>query len=178
MKRILVVALATLLMSGCSVPRQVKEGGAVSGAHVVPGGKVLILNIRDGQETGQDPAVGSGQGLVAALRKALASHGVPLSTSADTELESGLASAQRAGYRYVLKCTITLWEDNATAWSGKGDKLNISVELYDTQTHELAAAATDKRTATGFTFASGSPDRFMDQVATGALAQIYGWPTH
>ncbi|WP_250623313.1 DUF4823 domain-containing protein [Pinirhizobacter soli] len=177
MKRLFLVVLVSALVSACSVPRQVKEGGAVSGAHVMSTGKVLVLNVRDGQETGQDPAVGSGQGMVAALRKALAAHGVPLSTSADMDLQAGLASAQRAGYRYVLKCTITLWEDNATAWSGKGDKLNISVELYDAQTRELAAAATDKRTATGFTLASGSPDRFMDQVASGALGQIYGWPS-
>jgi hypothetical protein len=91
-------------------------------------------------------------------------------------LEKGFAEAERSGFSYVLKGTITLWEDNATAWSGKGDKLNVSAELYDVHTHSLVAAATDKRTATGFTLVSGTPDRFMDDVANGALSQIYGWP--
>ena len=134
---------------------------------------MLVLNIKDGQK----PAVGSGQGMVAALRRALAVHGVPFSTSADMDIQAGFSEAQCDGYRYMLKCTITLWKDHATAWSGKGDKLNISIEMYDVQTHELMAAATDKRTATGFTPVSGSPDRFMDQVGSGTPAQIYGWPS-
>jgi len=91
-------------------------------------------------------------------------------------LEQGFADAERGGFTYVLKGTITHWEDNATAWSGKGDKLNISAELYDVRSRTLVAAATDKRTATGFTLVSGTPDRFMDEVANGALNQIYGWP--
>lgn len=176
MKRVFLVAAAAMLLVGCSVPRQLKEGGAMSGHQVSPQGKVLLLNVRDGQEKGQDPATGSGQGMVAALRKSLSIHGVPLSTSQSMDLSKGFDEAQRKGYAYVIKSTITLWEDNATAWSGNGDKLNISVELYDAGSHELIAAATDKRTATGFTFVSGTPDRFMDEVATGALSQIYDWP--
>ncbi|AHX16304.1 hypothetical protein CH75_10390 [Dyella jiangningensis] len=176
MKRLFLVATSAMLLIGCSVPRQVKEGGAMSGHQVAPQGKVLLLNVRDGQEKGQDPATGSGQGMVAALRKTLSAHGVPLNTSQTMDLSRGFEEAQRNGYAYVMKSTITLWEDNATAWSGNGDKLNVSVELYDVSTHELIAAATDKRTATGFTFVSGTPDRFMDEVAIGALSQIYGWP--
>jgi hypothetical protein len=92
------------------------------------------------------------------------------------DLSSGLNEAQEANFDYVLKCVITLWQDNATAWSGNGDKLSISVELYDAKTRQLVAAASHRRVATGATFVSGSPDRFMSEVSTGALSQIYGWP--
>lgn len=170
-----VVAMAAVAIAGCSVPRSVKEGGPLAGHAVQPQGKVLILAIRDGQEKGQDPAVGSGQGLSAALRKVLSAHGVPLSVSSSQSVETGEQEAARDGFQYVMQTTITLWEDNATAWSGNGDKLSISVELYDVRTHQLIAAATHKRVATGATFVAGTPDRFMDEVAQGALAQIYGW---
>jgi hypothetical protein len=172
----LVLLITCLMAAGCSVPRSVKEGGPVIGYQINPTAKVLLLRVADGQEQGQEVARGSGEGMVAALRKALSSHGVPLSTSANLDLSTGLDEAQRTGFDYVLKCTITLWQDNATAWSGNGDKLNISVEVYDVKTGTLAAAATHKRVATGATFVSASPDRFMDEVATGALSQIYGWP--
>lgn len=114
--------------------------------------------------------------MVDAFRKVLAMHGIPMSVTADKSLTEGFADAERGGFTYVLKGTITHWEDNATAWSGKGDKLFVSAELYDAHTHTLIAAATDKRTATGLTFVSSTPDRFMDQVAVGTLSQIYGWP--
>jgi hypothetical protein len=114
-------------------------------------------------------------GMASAIRKVLASHNVPVSMTATSSLRDGIDEARRAGFDYTLKGTITLWEDNATAWSGNGDKLNISVEVYDSKSRELIGAATHKRVATGATFVSGTPDRFMDEVATGALDKIYGW---
>jgi hypothetical protein len=139
-------------------------------------GKVLILGIPNGQEQGQPEANGSGQGMASALRQALSAHGVPLSITETKDLTAGLDEAQKANFNYVLKCAITLWQDNATAWSGNGDKLTISVELYDAKSRQLVAAASHKRVATGATFVSGSPDRFMGEVAAGALSEIYGWP--
>lgn len=176
MKRLFLAATAASLLVACSVPRQAKEGGTLPGQHVDPTQRVLVLAIKDGQEQGEPVAAGSGQGLVDALRRSLATHQVPLSATPDMTLEQGFADAERGGFTYVLKGTITHWEDNATAWSGKGDKLNISTELYDVRSRTLVTAATDKRTATGFTMVSGTPDRFMDEVANGALSQIYGWP--
>jgi hypothetical protein len=172
----LLTSLAIISLSACSVPRSVKEGGTIPGQQVIPAKKVLVLAIKDGQEQGQPPAVGSGAGLAAALRKALVGHNIPVAITADSTVEQGFADAARNDSAYVMQATITHWEDNATAWSGKGDQLFVSVELYDANSHELVAAATHKRTATGATFVSGTPDRFMDEVSVGALGKIYGWP--
>jgi hypothetical protein len=171
-----ITLLAATFLCACSVPRSVKEGGTTAGRTIDPAGKVLILSVGDGQEQGQSPAVGSGQGMVAALRMALGTHGVPLSTTSTATLNAGFDEAKKDGFDYVLLCNITLWEDNATAWSGKGDKLSISVQVFDTQSHALVAAATHNRVATGFTLAAGTPDRFEAEVAKGALSKIYGWP--
>ena len=61
--------LLVLLAVGCSIPRSVPEGSVVTGQKVNPQGKVLVLAVADGQEQGQDPAKGSGRGMVSALRK-------------------------------------------------------------------------------------------------------------
>lgn len=164
------------LSVACSVPRAVPEGGTVAGQTVSAKEQVLILSTQDGQEQGQDPAHGSGRALVSALRKSLSAHAVPVSISDSQDVGHGYDEAAKIGFDYVLKPTITLWEDNATAWSGKGDKLEISLELYDVKSHRLVAASSFYRVATGFTFVSGSPDRFMDECSNGALGKIYGWP--
>ncbi|MEJ0006444.1 MAG: DUF4823 domain-containing protein [Steroidobacteraceae bacterium] len=181
MVKCILIAAGVLLVAtvaGCSVPRSVAEGGPIGGHRVDPSVKVLILNVQDGQEQGQDPAHGSGRGVVEALRKQLTMHGIPLSTTDTMSLAAGLDEAKGAGFGYVCRSTITLWEDNATAWSGNGDKLTLSVDLYDAKTRELVAAATHRRVATGATLVSGSPDRFTDEVASGALGRIYGWTQH
>ena len=175
MTKIALLIVLCLSAAGCSIPRSLAEGGPVATHRVNPLSKVLILSIADGQEQGQSVAYGSGQGMATAIRKVMASHNVPVSMTATSSLRDGIDEARRSGFDYTLKGTITLWEDNATAWSGNGDKLNISVEVYDSKSRELIGAATHKRVATGATFVSGTPDRFMDEVATGALDTIYGW---
>lgn len=60
------IAAGVLLLAavaGCSVPRSVAEGGPLGSHRVDPSAKVLILNVQDGQEQGQDPAHGSGRGV-------------------------------------------------------------------------------------------------------------------
>lgn len=175
MKKIVLAAVACVAVAGCSVPRSVKEGGPLAGQTVSAQKKVLVLAVTDGQEKGQDPAIGSGQAVVASVRKYLTMRGIPMSVSSSANTEQGIAEADAQGFDYVLKPTITLWEDNATAWSGNGDKLSISMELFDAHTHQLVAASTHKRVATGATFVSGTPDRFIDEVSNGALGKIYGW---
>jgi len=167
--------LAFVFGIGCSVPKSVPEGGAIAGMQVNAKAKVLILAVADGQEKGEAPANGSGRGMVVALRQALSQQGIPLSTTEASNLLQGFDEATKMGFEYVLKCVIVLWEDNATAWSGNGDKLKISLELYDTKSRQLVAASSHYRVATGATFVSGTPDRFMDECAEGALRKIYGW---
>jgi Domain of unknown function (DUF4823) len=175
MKKITLLVVLCLCAAGCSIPRSLAEGGPIANHRVDPSSKVLILSIADGQEQGQERAPGSGQGMVSAIRKVLVAHGVPLSTTGTSALATGLDEARRGGFDYALKGTITLWEDNATAWSGNGDKLTLSLDLYDAKSRELIAASTHRRVATGATFVSGSPDRFMDEVSAGALDKIYAW---
>jgi len=173
MKRFLVPIF--LLSIGCSVPRSRPEGGLVTGQTINAASKVLILSVQDGQEQGQSPAHGSGRGMVASLRKVLLNHSVPFSTSENMNTVGGIEEAEKLKFDYVMKCTITLWEDNATAWSGNGDKLKISIEMFDVKTKQLVAVASHYRVATGATFVSGTPDRFMDECSLGALSRIYGW---
>ena len=169
--------LLFLLTTGCSIPRSEPEGGLIQGKTINPSGKVLILAVRDGQEQDQPAAPGSGQGMVNALRKVLMDHFIPFSTTEHYNNIQGFEEAEKLNFDYVLKCTITLWENNATAWSGNGDKLKISIEIFDVKSKQLVAIAGHYRVATGATLATGTPDRFMNECALGALSKIYAWPT-
>jgi len=173
--KIIMSLAATLILIGCSVPRSVPEGGRIVGQQIIPTGKVLILTVADGQEMGQPVANGSGRGMVSSLRKVLSRHEIPLSITDAASTTQGFEEAAKINFEYLLKCTTTLWEDNATAWSGNGDKLKISIEMFEVKNHQLIAAASHYRVATGATFVGGSPDRFMDECAEGALDKIYGW---
>lgn len=168
------VGLLTTI-SACSIARSVPDGRVVSGQAINNKGEVLIMNIADGQEQGEPVAKGSGQAMVSAIKDVLLNHNVPVTTSQAIDLIPAFDEAEKVGSEYTLRCVITLWEDNATFWSGNGDKLRISLELYSSKQRKLVAKTGYYRVGTGFTFVSGTPQRFMGEAAEGALNRIYGW---
>ena len=137
--------------------------------------KVVILDIQDGHERGQDVTRGSGQAMVNALRDTLVSRGIPVNVIQSTAVDEGYQEAERLGFNYVLRGVLTNWEDNATAWSGNPDRATLVLELYGVEEKRLAASANSERQASGATLVSGTPGRFIPELAFNAVDRIFDW---
>ena len=61
---------STLLFGACALPVQQTSGQLVPGTTLLPTPKVVILDIPDGQERGQDATKGSGQATTATIASA------------------------------------------------------------------------------------------------------------
>jgi hypothetical protein len=48
--------------------------------------------------------------------------------------DTALSSAKQKGYTYLFRPRILHWEDRATEWSGRSDKVSISIGLYEVST--------------------------------------------
>lgn len=167
------VCVGVALLLGCSIPRKIKAGRVLGEKPLPRDATYLILGIRDAQETGQPVAVGSGKALASAIQQRMLKEGIAAETTAQANFTDGMNEAKARNIPCVIKAEYTLWEDNATAWSGRGDKVAISLEAYDVSTGRMLAASSFKRVATGFTFASDSPFRFLAQAADGAVGTIF-----
>jgi hypothetical protein len=162
-----------LLIASVSCASSQTTGGVVAGHAPVQRGKVVVLQVADGRERGGDPAAGSGSAVTSALRDALLARGIAPFTSDRSSLAEGISEAKQLGYDYVLKASITEWEDNATEWSGKPDSAALSVELYDL-TPTLLSAATHRKKASSFTMSSGTPDRLLPELVALTLSRVFG----
>jgi len=91
-------------------------------------------------------------------------------------LERGYQEAERLNFDYVLRGVFTNWEDNATAWSGNPDRAELAVELYSVADRRLAASASHKVQATGFTLLSSATTRFIPEMADTTLGRLFSWP--
>ncbi len=169
------IAVVFGLCLACSVPRTRVVGEVVPGQSINPAGKFLILSCDDAQERGEEVTKGSSNALVSAVRDRMMQHSMKISITQATALEAGYREAKENSFDYLVRPSFTNWEDNATAWSGNGDKAGISLEVFDARTHTMLAASSYNRTATGFTLAPGSPMRFIDDAADKTLSQIFHW---
>ncbi|MCU0627589.1 MAG: DUF4823 domain-containing protein [Gemmatimonadaceae bacterium] len=172
--KVLRVACAAMIAGACASGRTT---GGVLAPELAPAGvrsvKILLMPVPDGVERKEGVAAGSGNAMTIALRDSLvADGGLPRISQAKT-LEDALEEAKRLGWRYVLKCTFTEWEDNITAWSGRPDVAALSAELYDAQTGTLVATATHRAQSSTMTWSANSPDELVPRVTSAVLAKIF-----
>jgi hypothetical protein len=93
----------------------------------------FIATSRDGAY-GSQRYGGSGRTTSLLLARALSPH-VSRCETADvySAFEVTLGEARRWGARYLFVPAILHWEDRATEWSGKPDKVEVRIDVYDAQ---------------------------------------------
>jgi hypothetical protein len=74
----------------------------------------------------------SGAMTTRAVAAALAPYAARVETGAAAgTLDEAIEQARDAGARYLVVPTILHWEDRATEWSGKSDRIRIRLEIVD-----------------------------------------------
>jgi Domain of unknown function (DUF4823) len=170
----LVVPIA--LFSGCVSFQRETSGQWALGHSLIQNASVVIAPLVDVVERGVGPIGGSGAEFTSSIRDNLLSHGIKLTIADGSALKDAFDSAASLGYIYVLKGTITQWEDNATEWSMNPDRAGLSLELYDVASRQLVASAAHNMNGSGAALASLSPHRFVPELVDHSLARIFGWP--
>jgi hypothetical protein len=133
--------------------------------------KVLILKVADGVEHDGDIAGGSGTALAALVRQALVTRGMTPLTSESAHLADGISEARELGYGRVLRATITEYEDNATAWSGKADSAAISLELFDLAS-TLVASAVQRKKGSMWAMSSKEPTQWFPELVQSTMSRL------
>lgn len=158
----------------CTGPRHNTRGALLAGFTIPPHPSVLLVGVADAQTPGHDPAASTGASITAALRDQLIEHGVAV-TVADAST-SARPESRRAGGPLVLRGQFTLWEDNATEWSGNPDRATFSIELLDPATSQVVGVATHEVQASSTAWTALHPTRFIAELAGATLSRLFGWP--
>ena len=104
----------------------------------------LLGTITDGG--GEDGIiVGSGELLRAKIRTELLRRNITVTSGFHPDVRQLLQEAQSQRIRFVLAGKATVWEDNATEWSGNRDQAGVSLELYEAATGTLVAVVHEAR---------------------------------
>lgn len=165
------IAAVSLLAVGCASSET--ASGIVAGLTPASKGWVVILTVADGKTSDGGTGIGSGSTVMATLRDALLARGIAPLVSERTSMAEAIKEAKELSYDYILKATITEWEDNAMAWSGNPDSAALSVELYDL-TPTLVASATHREKASSWALLSESPARFVPKLVQATLDRVFG----
>jgi hypothetical protein len=163
-RRITLVLLFAGVLGGCTTAKHVSKGGWLPGFPMWEQKSVLLMRVADAAEPGEGPATGSGEALTMGFLEALQKEQVKVSLTQETTVAAAAAQARGLGFRYVMRAAFTVWENNATAWSGNPDRAGAAAELYDAETAALVAMASHNEVASNMTLLGNSPDRFYPAI--------------
>lgn len=111
-------------------------------------------------------ALGSGKATAQAFQAAFLRYtrSVYLSRAPES-LSEALENARRAKLDYVLYPSIQKWEDRATEWSGRRDRIGLKADLVDAATGQIAFSREIEGTGKWMTDGGDSPKDLLDTPA-------------
>jgi Domain of unknown function (DUF4823) len=79
-----------------------------------------------------------------------------MATSVESR-EQAIAAARGKALAYVFEPVILNWEDRATEWSGRPDRITIMISVWDAASGKSLASGTERASSKWFTFGGDHP---------------------
>ncbi len=133
----------------------------------------VLISIPNNGWYGNTEYAGSGRMTAYAIRSAFAKHTSVVDLTSDCHGIECLKSINAQKYGYYVKPEIFHWEDRATEWSGKPDRIEVQVIIYDTKTRkELANTSITGESKWG-TFGGDHPQDLLAEPIKNYVNSLY-----
>ena len=170
LEKILTV-IAALSIVGCTSTYQHSEFQAPA-AKLNPSKGVVIVVPEDGWY-GNIHYKNSGRMTAHAVRAAFAKHASRTVLARDCSGAECLAQVDITRFGYLVKPVILHWEDRATEWSVKPDRIEIQLVVYDTVTMMEVANASYAGKSKLTTFGGDHPQDMLPEPTEQYVSSLY-----
>jgi hypothetical protein len=161
-------ALILLVATGCASTYQ-QKALTVPAGKMAATGSLLIATPEDGSYNGK-PYPGSGAATAQAVRSAFARYSNQVAMSPCREVACLRAEAPAT---YLVVPQILHWEDRNTEWSGKKDKIEIKVTVYDGATGAEISNQLISGKSKWATFGGDHPQDLLPEPLNTYVASLY-----
>jgi len=169
---IVLVLFALGLVSGCS-STQVTPAPAAGPVSLERGQAILVATPADGRY-GTRAYPGSGDAIARDIESAFEPHAasvvrLPYFESSD----AALVAAHSRRCRYLVFPKVTHWEDRATEWSGRADKVAIRIRLFDVRNGQEISSVEIKGRSSWFTLGGDHPEQLLKEPIAEYVATLF-----
>ena len=159
-----------LLLSGCESYEQVDY--VDQAVNLDPSLGVLISVPEDGF-FGSENYRNSGRMTTNAIRSAFSPHAGVVQITDVCHGEECLEGIDTTKIGYYVRPDILHWEDRATEWSGKSDRLEIQMTIYSAETKEELANSSYTGKSQWFTLGGDHPQDLLDKPTEEFVDSLY-----
>ncbi|MEX0827627.1 MAG: DUF4823 domain-containing protein [Haliea sp.] len=172
MKKLLVIALI-FLITGCTSKYRIDA--AETPLALVSSGKSFHVILPADGHYGRIKYSQSGMMLASEVRAALSIHASKVLISANNDdIDKALIQARNKNFDYVIEPMILHWEDRATEWSGRPDRITIRFVAFDVKTGKKIASTVRSASSKWFTFGGDHPQDLLPELTRQFAAMLFG----
>lgn len=163
--RIAVTAIIVFLISGCA--NKYKTDAFDPPAQPLSSSASAYVMLAADGAFGSSLYSGSGRSTSQATVAAVSAHLNRVDMASNKESrDEALRSAKAKGINYVFEPTILHWEDRATEWSGRPDRITIKVVVWDVETGMVLASTVARASSKWGTFGGDHPQDLLPHTMT------------
>lgn len=169
--RTLIIAVAAVFIPGCAATYKHNALTELE-AKLVRERSVVIATPSNGfYETKEYPV--SGKMTANAIRAVFARFTNSVSISSGCKDLDCLRSDRSRSYDYYVIPEILHWEDRATEWSGKPDRIEVKVSIYDSHSVRELASTVISGKSKWATFGGDHPQDLLPEPLDAYIGSLY-----
>jgi hypothetical protein len=174
MKKTALCLVSILFMWGCAhTYQQIDVGDSASHPKLTSDGSVYILVPDDGKY-GTYAYPGSGSTTAQVIRAAFEKHVNRVQIAPEKEnVEIALIKARNQGFTYLVHPMILHWEERATEWSGKADRVEVKIIVMDAASEAIIDSVVIKGKSKWLTFGGDHPQDLLPEPIDQYVASLF-----
>lgn len=133
----------------------------------------VLISIPEDGWYGSQQYRNSGQMTANAVRAAFSKNAIKVDLAKNCQNEKCLENIDIEKYGYLVKPIILHWEDRATEWSGKPDRIEIQLVVYDAVTREELANSSYTGKSKWATFGGDHPQDLLPEPTNAYVSSLY-----
>ena len=170
MKKNTILAFIALLFISCTSTYKYDFNNPSN--EILEKNKEIAVSVSEDGFYGSDIYNGSGRTLSNTIRQQLKKYSSNIVITKDKETLKDFTDEEIENYDYIVIPEILHWEDRATAWSGLPDRVEVSIEIYDSKRNLLKSAILTGKSAS-MTLGSTDPSELLEEPLSAFFKSVF-----
>lgn len=172
MRRLLAVGFVAVLLGGCVDTYSVRQ--LTPTAAKLPIASSFYVSVPADGKFNRTTYTGSGKKAADVIGSALRKYAPTVTVAPYSQTrEEAAASARKAQAAYLVWPTIVHWEDRATAWSGRPDVVEMSIEVVELASGAVVASSSVGGKSRWGTVTDDKPEDLLPEPVNGYVATLF-----
>jgi len=174
MIRAILIFVLAAMSTACSATYEMKRADSIDAPPTLNAQGSIYVSVPEDGRYSTKVYAGSGNSTTLAIVAAFSTWATQVVGGVSQESdEEGLAKAKAGGHKYLIAPKILHWEDRATEWSGRLDRVEVLLKTFDVVSGSLIDSVTIRGKSKWASFGGDHPQDLLAKPLEDYAGSLY-----